>query len=798
MDSGSNPGDPIPNFFYASWFKVSLMNRDFVKFLFGAFLISLSTLCFEVALAFEFAYIFWFYLSFIVIALALFGIGIGSVVGYFLRTKYDKPHDSILFYSSVLAGLGMFLSLAVTFYAGSFLPLPTSLGSTVYKPLLSISAVLGTALIPFIFSGIFLSVALSYPTSKKRYISFIYFADLVGAGLGAFLITFLLPYSSVEKVMVICGFLSIAAGLLFIEPFKRRHVSLIVLSLFAFSIFFINTDKLSPQPMEGKFLATAIENGATLEDSQWTQVSRVDVIEYENSSLKRFVENGEYPITISRGVSQTRKDSDPRWLMFYKKPESMLAIGSGGGVELAMALIEGVEHIQAIEINPFIVDYMRNEAAQYSGRIYFNPRVETQIEDGRTFIHRSPERYDLIENGVLGSAGLVVPSTAMLTTKDMNVYTVEANQEYIRHLTDDGVAVTIIYGLLDDFNVVDRKSGITAMTLKQYSTVREALAREGLDPSTHFVMLGFVQEAGNFQDSLAQAEYTFIFKNPLTPDDESQLLNEAKKFNMQVLYSPYSETGNNLGNLISNLPENKDISPATDDRPFFYFTDRIAGTILAIIIFFILLLTLAFIILPIGIHQKIDFSKADALMIFYFLSIGLGYILVEVTFIHRLVLFLGRPSYAFQVVLFSMLIFSGLGSLASGFFIRDEKSISKNLYAVLILTFILVMAYSAFIYDFVIRFIQMELVPKLLLTIGVLIPPAFIMGMPFPLALRQITKKNPNNVIWMYGINSTGSVMASVVGMYVSLMYGFSSSLLLGGFMYCLAFFAVFFSRAVE
>jgi hypothetical protein len=522
----------------------------------------------------------------------------------------------------------------------------------------------------------------------------------------------------------------------------------------------------------------------------------MDVIEYEGGGLKRFVENGEYPITISEGKYQSQhKGSDPRWTMFYLKPKSMLAIGSGGGVELTMALQEGVEKITAVEINPFIVEYMKNEMAQYSNNLYFNKKITTEIEDGRTFIHRSNEKYDLIENGVIGSAGIVVPSTSMLTTKDVYVYTVEANQEYIRHLSDEGVAVTIIYGLLDDFNTIDRDKGITSMVLKQFTTVREALLREGLDPSKHFLIFRFLQGAGNFQNSTAQAEYTFIFKSELSKPAVLELISVAEKFNLEPLYAPFYEDSIDLNALISDLPKNKDVSPATDDRPFFYFTDRSIGTLLLIAIAFLVILTLLFIILPIAFHQRMDVSKSNALMLLFFLSIGIGYILIEATLIQKLVLFLGRPSYAFQVVLFTMLFFSGLGSLTTGVMIKREESILGFLLLLLLSISLMVFLYSSLIQTFIFTFIHLNSAIKILLTVGLLAPPSFIMGMPFPMGLRLVSQTNPENVIWMYGVNSSGSVLASIIGMFVALVYGFSMALSLGAMMYFFALVTILFNR---
>jgi hypothetical protein len=759
--------------------------KNFGIFLIAVFLVSMTVLCYEVALAFEFAFMFWFYLSFIVIAVAMFGIGVGSVLGYFIREKYPDSFFDILGYSAMGIGLGMILSILIAATASRLIITFDFIGAFV----LFVGLILSSAMVPFVFSGIFLSVSLNYPTSEKRFISFIYFADLVGAGIGAFLISALLPYSSVEEVTLLCGFLAILASLIFVEKIRMKHIRFLAISVFLiFGTSYFGA--VSPEPVGGKFLGDAKESGARVLDTRWTSVSRVDVIEYE-SGLKRFVENAEYPITISEGLIDSGVKSDPRFAMFYRNPESMLAIGSGGGVELAMALSEGVEKIEAAEINPFIVDYMKSNMAEYSNYLYFDPRIDVVVEDGRTYVHRSKSEYDLIENGVIGSAGLVVPSTAMLTTKDVSVYTVEANQEYVRHLSEEGVLVTIIYSLLDDFNTIDREKGITAVLLKQFSTVSAALEKEGLDSKRHFAMFRFIQEEGDIQDNAAQAEYTFVFKSALEKDDALELISAAERYGLEALYVPFYEESLNLDSVILGLSENKDVSPATDDRPFFYFTDRSYGLILIGAIGLILLLTFLFIILPIVRFKHMDFRGENMGFLIFFLAIGIGYILIEATLIQKFILFLGRPSYAFQVVLFSMLIFSGLGSMASGSLIKKEKEVTITLILMLSLISLIILIYSFSIQGFIQGYIHLKVLPKIISTIVVISLPAFIMGMPFPLGLRLVSRRAPPNVIWMYGINSSGSVLASILGMYMALLHGFSKSLFLGGLMYGVAIIAI-------
>jgi hypothetical protein len=519
--------------------------------------------------------------------------------------------------------------------------------------------------------------------------------------------------------------------------------------------------------------------------------------------------NGNYPVTASTGnIGSPGNERDPRYAMFYKNPENMLAIGSGGGVELTMGLHAGIEKITAVEINPFIIEYMKGQLSDYSNQIYSNPAIETVIEDGRTYVHRSKENYDLIENGVIGSNGLVVPSSTVLTFQDAYVYTVEANRDYFNHLSEQGVAVTIIYGLLDNYNAIDPPRGVTYYLLRQYFTVYKALEEEGVDPLKHMVILRFVQPAGNLQAATAQAEYTFIFKKPLEPADVEELIENGKRFNLEPLYAPYYGGSLNFEEIRSKIPADRSVSESTDDRPFFYHTETRTPEILKSMLKLLGILTFAFIVLPVMFERKMRFEhKASSIILLYFLCLGLGYILIEAVIIQKLTLFLGQPAYAFQVVLFSMLVFSGIGSYATGAVIPSNKGIIRKTQIMLAITATAIFIWSLLLPRFIYGLMHFGVFPKVLFSIffiailailmGMPFPIFFIailailMGMPFPLGLRITSSFSRNDVVWMYGVNSAGSVIGSIIGMIIAFNYGFSYSLLTGGMIYSVAFLAM-------
>jgi len=755
-------------------------DRRFRRFALGIFLTSLVTLSFQVALSYEFAYMFWFNVSITVISIAMFGLGVGGVLGYFISRKELSSYFKTLYAASLLYGSSIMLSL--------YLISRLSAGFD-QRELSKIAYLAIVSGFPFLFAGIVLSMGLNYPSRDRRVISYIYFADLMGAGAGSFALTVLLPFTSLERIVMALVLLSVAAAFLFKEPVGPELYTGAALGLSAIVLFSAFTPIFVPSPSPDKFLSRLKANNATILDTRWTEVSRVDVVEYADKSRIRFIVNGNYPVTASTGnVGSPGNERDPRYIMFYKSPRNMLAIGSGGGVELTMGLHAGVERITAVEINPFIIDYMRKELAAYSNHLYYNPRIETVIEDGRTFVHRSEESYDLIENGVIGSNGLVVPSSTVLTFQDAYVYTVEANRDYYRHLSDNGVAVTIIYGLLDSYNAIDPARGVTYYLLRQFNTVRKALELEGVEPERHMAIFRFVQPAGNLQPATAQAEYTFIFKNPLTRAEVKALLEEARRYDLEPLYAPYYEKSLPLEELAKDIPPERAVNPATDDRPFFYHTESRPPETLIKMLKLLLGLTVLFILLPVMLHRRLRFEhRASYLLILYFLCLGLGYILIEAVAIQKLTLFLGRPAYAFQVVLFSMLVFSGIGSFATGRFISNERIAGKTVVIVGV-TALAVLLWSLMFSGFIYGFMHHGVFTKILLSIVFIAALATLMGMPFPLGMRLTSSLGKKDVIWMYGVNSAGSVIGSIIGMIIAFTKGFSYSLITGSVLYGLAF----------
>jgi hypothetical protein len=745
---------------------------------------------------------FWTNVSALIVSIAMFGLGVGGIIGYFFVKK--ESYFKTLSFSAVAFSIIVILSMfsisqaSHTEYYASLSLLRLELFSVDSLRFFLSFALLPA--IPFFFVGMILSSALNYPTESKRDISYIYFGDLIGAGVGSFLVSLLVPLVRVEGVFIFCSGIALLSAVFFHKP-SRKTLSLMLLVALSLGMAFTARGELEPVPK--KPLAIYMEQGSEILESRWSPTSRVDVVKFPSGKIQ-FIVNGSYPVTVSTS-SFTGNEQDIRYFMFFNHPQSVLAIGSGGGVELAMAIQSGSSDIVGVEINPVIMDMMLHEFGEISNHIYSQPEVSYVVEDGRTYVNRSERTFDLIENGVLGADALILPSTIVQTFSDTYVYTVEANQDYWDHLSPQGIAVILVTSLMDDYNALDAEKGVSYRLLRQYATTKTALEQRGVDHRKHMMIFRHVMGSG-YTDVYRQTDYTFIFKEELDAQTVRWILDEAEEIEIRIrsyyedinspeadifafecLFAPYHDSLD-FQYYIDLIPPSRDVSPTTDDHPYFYHTEKGAPHFLHSMLMGLCIMTLLFLVLPVAIKQRLRFESTFSIMLLpYFLLLGIGYILIQAVSIQRLALFLGQPAYAFQVILFSMLIFSGIGSFITGRFSNEKKMVTVALLGLLLV---------ALVYSFTLSPLIHALMPhaipfKIVISVLLLSPLYFFMGMPFPLGLRMISRKAQRDVVWMYAVNGGGSVIGSIIGMILAFSFGFSSAFMAGVVVYGAAFLVV-------
>ena len=347
-------------------------------------------------------------------------------------------------------------------------------------------------------------------------------------------------------------------------------------------------------------------------------------------------------------------------------PRQVCVIGAGGGRDVLTALRAGAQRVEAVEINPAIVEAVSGPFGEFSGDVYHRPGVVAVVSEGRSHLMRTTRRYDLIQISLVDSWAATAAGAYSLSENFL--YTREALQLYWDRLSEDG-AVSI-----------SRWTG----NLHQLESARlvllalDALAHLGVPaPREH---LAFV-EAGTVGTLL-------LSRQPFTTERLARLSQISEQRGFRLVWPPTA--GARADHVLRVLTDGAgdyqraglDLSAPCDDRPFFFQVVSILGNpdlgavqaagvngdsvlVLRALIVSLLVLALAMFLAPFlfagRLPRTTGFWRGSA----YFSCLGLGFMLVEIPWVQRSILFLGHPSYATATVLAALLMGAGLGSLAA-------------------------------------------------------------------------------------------------------------------------------------
>jgi len=307
-----------------------------------------------------------------------------------------------------------------------------------------------------------------------------------------------------------------------------------------------------------------------------------------------------------------------------------------------------------------------------------------------------------------------------------------------------------------------------------------------------------------------------VKKSPFTAEEETTMQRHVAQYTgINPIYLPSSPGDNAFAAMIASKDPagfaqsySANVAPVSDDAPFFFFTLKTAQAlknlsthhgmdwknnlgvlVLGMVLLISIIAVLAFLILPMAIHGG---RTSRPLPLLYFIAVGLGYILVEIAFIQRFVLFLGHPTYALTVVVFLLLLSSGAGSLVSRRWLDDPMRVRIPL---VIITLAL-LVYVAAVPLLLRAMVGLGFFWKLLISGAVLAPLGFAMGMPFPAGLRMVAPSSRrgdalpdagNAVEWAWALNASSSVMGSVLAMVIAIHFGLNVTLACGAAAYLAA-----------
>jgi hypothetical protein len=782
--------------------------------LLGVLLTSLSALALEIVLTRIFSVTMWYHFAFLAISMALMGSATAGMALYFFprATRPDRARRVIGWLALALA-----LSVPAVFWIYLHIPFQVDLGRSSFPAdqVVWLILIYLDLTVPFFLAGAILSLALaSWPEQTNR----LYWADLTGASLGCLFSIVALDQLGGVGAVLATGLVAALAALVFTRGSWRARVPAVLAGVVLFGLLWGSASQ--------RWLAITVNKTGGVKPTpvyeRWNAQSQVTVYEVQHypffwsvdqAQFDAVVKQGHYlnhalllidavagtPIQEFRGLLSEeeflRVDLSSFAYQLVDQP-STLVIGPGGGRDVLAALASGAPHVTAVEVNPAVVEAVRGPFADFAGHLYDRPDVTVAVDDARGFITRSPDRYDVIQASLIDT--WAASGSGAFALSENSLYTVEAFRTYYDHLSDAGMLT------ISRWYLTERP----AETLRLVSTGMAGWQAAGVaDPRQNVAVVARPNAVGQ-----AEGMATALFKRTAFSSEEVKLLQDrAAALGFTVLYAPGLPPTEAVGQFI-DAPDHAalvsafplDISPATDDRPFFfnlvlfgdlldpslsgsgvYRTSMEAIIILAIVMGVSAFVGVLFIVVPLWLgSRRRHLPRPSPGLLGYFAALGLAYILVEVPTIQELTVYLGRPVYSLAVVLFSLLIFSGLGSLWSGSRQEPAPGLLLRLFPWL---FALVVAYAlggAWLLE---QTIGLPFPTRLAITVGLVGSLGFFMGMPFPTALRWAGARQPGVVPWLWGINGLMSVLGSAVAIALAIHLGFHITLLVAAGLYGIA-----------
>jgi hypothetical protein len=539
---------------------------------------------------------------------------------------------------------------------------------------------------------------------------------------------------------------------------------------------------------------------------KWNSFSRIGLVRNPN----------EWPLVVidadaSTGIPQFDLDHltpDQRRTLLYHGPgfpyllrpgAKALIIGPGGGWDVSRAISSGSKDITGVEINPIIVNtVMRELFPQLSQNLYYRPEVRLFVEDGRSFVRRSPEQYQVLQATLVDTWASTAAGAFALS--ENNLYTTDAFRDYLSHLTNDGLLAFTRWG----FDPPRESLRLISLAMAALSDLGEP------DPWKHVMV---VREDTEKLHGWGAQDTVIIFRKPATSEDISRALAAVKDGPLHPIYVPGEKIDSEFAQLLLSPNPEKfmagyrfDVSPLGDDRPFFFYTVQTSDLVryfshpdaaadykinqaVPLLIKLLGISVLATVIVlalpPLLLRARLPAEKGVRRFLLYFICLGAGYIMIQVALIQKFVLFLGHPTYALTVIVFSMLVWSGLGSYFSRRIVgsKDRGRLSLTLFAVAC-TVALLAFVAAPISE---AGVGWPLEAKILVTVCLIAPAAFLMGVPFPIGLTWLETRFPQAVRWAWALNAASSVLGSAAAIFLAIHIGLRATVLVGAGLYLCA-----------
>jgi hypothetical protein len=775
---------------------------------YSVLLASATALAYEILLVRLFSISHWHHYAYMIISLALLGYGISGAFLALFQRRLQAHFSAAYVLNLVLFAAAMPFGYLLAGKTG-FSPEEILWDPGQWARLAAIYLYLA---LPFLFVANAIGLALmQYRDNVGR----IYAADLLGAGLGSIGVVALLFVVFPASALKLLTALGIGAAWVAVLELRMRPVALrVALPLVALLALLLPAVWLQPLMSPYKGLSEALNiSGTRVIEQHSSPLGLISVTEHTGIPLRHapglsltasagppsqlgiFVDgDGPSAITTARGDPAALAYLDQlTWALPYhlKQPQRVLILGAGGGSEVLQARQLGAGHIDAVELNPQIVTLVKDTYADFAGQLLNADSVRIITAEARGFISTTAERYDLIQVALVDSFS--ASSAGLYALSESYLYTVEALQAYLGRLSPGG------------YLAISRWIKMPSRDApKLFATAIAALEELGIeDPQNRLALIRSWQTStlliknGRFGaaelEALRQFCSTRSFDVVYYPGIDAA---EVNRFNVMAEPQLYRAAQALLGpereRFLADYKFN--LEPATDDKPYFFrfFTWRALPEILTLfgrggvplldtgyLILAATLLqavaaSLVLILLPLWFLRRSPAPGAAGAqrwrVLVYFSALGLAFLFLEIAFIQKFILFLHHPLYAVAVVLTAFLLFAGAGSRYSQRLAQANAGVTVAVAAI---------AAASLVYLFALDRLLAPLAGladslRILLSVVLIAPLAFFMGIPFPLGITRVGQRTPNLIPWAWGINGCASVISAVLATLLAMHFGFT------------------------
>lgn len=773
-------------------------------FLAGLFLTTLTSLLVELLNTRVLSVITWYHLSFFAVSTAMFGMSAGAIRVYLGGSTFEGPNAlEQLFRKAMLLAVSIPLSHIVVLS----IPIRAEWDFAAVGSLATVTIALA---VPFYVSGVLVAIALTRIPGPT---GLIYAVDLIGAAAGSVLVLPLLNLLDVSSATLLAASFAAVAAASFRGVSKGPGMALAVaLAVLLFGAALWNHTSLNGLRINNT--KGRVIDRDNVHSESWSLHGRV-LVANKTMDTPWYWGQGKgsptqkvaiHPMDIDgmAGTSMTEWNGEPQaleWVQFdvtslpyhLRKQGKVAVIGVGGGRDILTALWAKSSSITGIEINQAFLDNIEGPLREFAG-LADRPELHLVHDEGRSYLSRTSDRYDVLQMSLIDT--WAATGAGAFTLTENGLYTLEAWRSFYRVLEPTGI-----------FSVSRWYSpGAASETSRLLVLSTASLLDRGVqNPAAHTVLVS------------RQAVATLLVSpQPFSQQDLAEIGKAAERYGFSILLAPGAPPGSTLLNRIVSARSMREIdeivadqpydySCPTDQRPYFfnilkpknflsgdlpsgYHGVHAEGNLLAsrtlTWLWIISAVLVAIVILGPLLRSGLPDMEAGAFSwsLVYFAIIGLGFMLIQIPLIQRFSVYLGHPTYSVAVILFSMILAAGVGSLLS-----DRIAIETDrrfVFGIPLAIAGVLLATVLSLQPIIDATIHLNLLQRCAIVVGIVAGISSMLGLCFPLGLRLVRQLSGDAMPWMWGVNGACSVLATVSAVWISMWSGIHTSLFLATALY--------------